>query len=421
VASIAKPAWPRDCTWGQQLKSEAGANELQPARIQALYPNYYLDHGVGHCCKSVLEGMMTAGTKVDMTVLACRPEEKEPFIHRTFPNRGSRYFLGPLALGASRLMRWMFCRRLAPGDVAYFWLSSPPELVACARRRGAFVVREMINCTAEFRRDQFLRAYDLLGWPQPTLNHAAIIAEEREQLLACDAIFCPSPLVLKSVAAYGLKHAACLPSSYGWSRRRFRPHRHGPTPHKGVNVLFVGTVGVRKGAPWLLEAWSRAKIDGTLILAGAIDGEMADHGASLLERPTVSVLGQVTDVASLYNAADIFVLPTWEEGAPLVTFEAMAHGVPLVVTPMAAAGVVTEHEGIIVEPGSVDALVEALVRLAASRDERHQLGTSAFEASKDYEWQRTGERRVLALANALARSSSPVREPGEAPPAMVAE
>lgn len=353
--------------------------------------------------------MGKAGADVDLTVLASLPASREPFIRPTFPNTGSRFLLGALAPAARWVAGRVYRGRVEAGDVAYFWLESPPALVESVQRKGAIAVREMVNCTAAFRHEQFERAYALLGWPSPKLDHASMVAREREELLACDAVFCPSPFVLESVVAYGVRSSACLLGSYGWSGQRFRPHPHRPVPHRGLNVLFVGSVGVRKGAPWLLEAWREARVDGTLILAGGVDQELGGRMWSLLGAPSVRVLGDVDvdEVAELYDRADLFVLPTWEEGAPLVVFEAMAHGLPSIVSPFGGAGVVTAEEGVIVEPGSVDALVAALRRLAADKDARYQLGDAAFETAKRYEWARSGERRLGVLMDVLSRPRAP--------------
>lgn len=377
------------------------------ACVRALFPGYFLDYWVGHSCYSILDGMRDAGAAVDLTVLAHDGSVSDPMVHGVFPNGLSRFLDGPIGEAAKWFMRRRFCQRMQLGDVAYLWLDSSPALAAQARRRGAFVVREMINCTAQCRAEQFKRAYELLGWPEPKFDHVAAIAEEREQLHASDAVFCPNPNVLKSVLDYGINETACIPCSYGWSRKRFQPHEHAPVPHDGLNVLFVGTVGVRKGVPWLLQAWAKAKLRGTLTLAGPVDSEMSERASHLLDQPSVRVLGRVANVAELYNSADFFVFPTWEEGGPMVTFEAMAHGLPCVVTPMGTAGAVSEREGIIVEPGSVDALAEALNRLASSTELRRELGTTAFETSLKYEWKVVGRQRLAALQAALLRRSKP--------------
>jgi glycosyltransferase involved in cell wall biosynthesis len=163
-------------------------------------------------------------------------------------------------------------------------------------------------------------------------------------------------------------------------------------------VLFVGTVDVRKGVPWLLKAWSKAKLRGRLLLAGPVSAEVANGCGDLLSQPNVQCLGHVQDVAIVYDAADMFVLPTWEEGAPLVTLEAMAAGLPCITPAMGTAGAVTDQEGVLVEPGDVDALAEAMARLAADPELRRELGGNARACAQEFTWDKVGRRRFERLA-----------------------
>jgi len=372
--------------------------EDKGTRIEAFFPNYYEDVWVGHSCKAILDGMQFAKADTQLSVLACAKNSEEKNIHPLLPRKLTRLLALPGcdAVAKSMLAR-RFERRLGRDIISYLWLSSPVELVQNARSRGSFVVREMINCSAQMRQRELDRAHDLLGWPNLTTIRDSEIERERKELLACDAVFCPNPMVRQSAREYGVKDDACIDCSYGWSEGRFTPHAHNPIPHDGINVVFAGTIDVRKGVPWLLQAWAQSKIAGTLYLAGRVDDQLSQLGASWLNQSSVKLLGHVKDISSVYNRADIFVFPSWEEGGPMVTLEAMAHGLPCVVTPMGTSGAVTKDEGVVVEAGSVEALTEALVRLANDADLRRQLGNAAFEKSLHYTWSRVGALRLERL------------------------
>ena len=376
----------------------------QPMRLETLFPGYYENSWVGHSCKAILDGMQEAGADTQLTVLACGKGSEEPNIHPAVPRKMLRLLgTAPTQALAEAWLKRSFIRRLGPRSVAYFWLSSPLPLIERARERGNFVVREMINCTAAKRRAELDRAHALLGWENPAPVTDEEIERERSELLACDAVFCPNPMVRQSVLDYGVAPEACIDCSYGWSEARFSPHPHQPEPHAGVNVLFVGTIDVRKGTPWLLQAWQKANIDGTLLLSGRIDDELAKRAGAWFDQTNVRHLGHVSDLSTVYDSADVFVFPSWEEGGPMVTLEAMAHGLPCVVTPMGTSGAVTEQEGIIVEPGSVEALAEALVRLSSSAPLRRELGDAAYRKSLDYTWTKVGALRYERL-KALAEN-----------------
>jgi glycosyltransferase involved in cell wall biosynthesis len=143
-----------------------------------------------------------------------------------------------------------------------------------------------------------------------------------------------------------------------------------------------------KGILELLEAFACLPADaGTLHLAGDESAE-ARYGARVRSRleegdltGRVVVHGSLAreDVAALYRAADVLVLPASRESYGSVWGEAMAFGLPVVGW---RAGnlphlVEDEREGLLVEPGDVEALSRALVRLAFDRDVRTRLGAAA--------------------------------------------
>ena len=101
----------------------------------------------------------------------------------------------------------------------------------------------------------------------------------------------------------------------------------------------------------------------------------------------------------MYRAADVFCFPTWEEGGPQVTLEAMAAGAVPVVTPMGTAGAfdTADDMAIIVPPGDVDALGGALRSLAEDPDRLRYLKQRIQLRAADYHWDRVGERRREAL------------------------
>ena len=78
-------------------------------------------------------------------------------------------------------------------------------------------------------------------------------------------------------------------------------------------------------------------MDADLILAGTPAPELADLVRDHAGSGNVQVVGYVGDVGALFHGADIFVLPTLEEGGPKVTYEAAGCGLPVITTSMGAA------------------------------------------------------------------------------------
>ena len=87
------------------------------------------------------------------------------------------------------------------------------------------------------------------------------------------------------------------------------------------------------------------------------------------------------DIRDRYLDADVFCLPSFAEGIPVVLMEAMALGRPVVTTRIAGIPELVEDgvSGLLVAPGHVEELVEALEALATDPERRRELGERGRE------------------------------------------
>jgi glycosyltransferase involved in cell wall biosynthesis len=94
------------------------------------------------------------------------------------------------------------------------------------------------------------------------------------------------------------------------------------------------------------------------------------------------------DLIGAYQQSDIFFLPSIKELGPLVVMEAMAAGLPEVVTNISGSQDMIHKgvNGIVVEPGAIDEMAEALNRLATNEALRQRFGQANLEKSKYYDW-----------------------------------
>ena len=141
-------------------------------------------------------------------------------------------------------------------------------------------------------------------------------------------------------------------------------------------LLFVGNLSERKGVTDLLQALSCPGFENfqlELVFAGGgdIPRYQADANALGLEK-VVRFTGwsEQNEVAALMAQADILILPSYDEGLPLVILEALANGVAVVCTPVGEIPSVL-HDGetvCFVEPGDVNGLAECLQNLLLRPD-----------------------------------------------------
>src|SRR5439155_12650465 len=197
----------------------------------------------------------------------------------------------------------------------------------------------------------------------------ALAASERRALQQARAVICTSATTAKTlVSDYGLAAARVSVASPGTDPvSPVHPARAGP----GVRRLAVGTVTPRKGHDLLVEALAGVVgLDWTCTIAGSLDRDPA-MVASVRQRiaahrlgDRIALAGEVADIAALYAAADLFVLPSRYEGYGMAFAEALQQGLPVIGTATGAIPeVVPPTAGLLVPPDDVAVLAAALQRL----------------------------------------------------------
>ena len=184
----------------------------------------------------------------------------------------------------------------------------------------------------------------------------------------------------------------------------------------GVNILYLGRLIDCKGPDLLIQAFERASdqdLKGSLTLAG--DGPMRLTCELLRQRSPykdrITLLGSVNGETGemLRDRADIFSshnclgsVSRQEEAFGVSFVEAMAAALPVVSTRNASLPEIIEdgRQGILVEPGDIDAHAHALLRLARDRDLRIQMGLDGWRRARDLfsiEKETASLRQILGL------------------------
>jgi glycosyltransferase involved in cell wall biosynthesis len=168
-------------------------------------------------------------------------------------------------------------------------------------------------------------------------------------------------------------------------------------------ILFLGRIHFKKGLDLLVSAWAelaRKWPEARLVLAGP-DSENTRAGieqriaeAGIADRVTFTGMLDSDMKWSAYAAAACFVLPSYSEGLSTSVLEAMAAGLPIVLTEQSHMPEVSEHQaGWTIQP-RVDDLIDALTAaLSASIGERQQIGSRGRTLVKhNYSWPSVARR-----------------------------
>jgi len=155
---------------------------------------------------------------------------------------------------------------------------------------------------------------------------------------------------------------------------------------QGLRVLFLGNIGIRKGAYDLIRAFGALPEDVRarchLTLAGDGDTDEAQTLAQELGCANrVAIPGWIGKAAveRLLADSDVLVLPSYAEGMAMALVEAMSWGLPVVTTSVGGASEFLEQgrNCLLVSPGDVDGIRDAIANLAHDPESRLQLGLAA--------------------------------------------
>ena len=176
-------------------------------------------------------------------------------------------------------------------------------------------------------------------------------------------------------------------------------------------ILFVSTVEPRKNLPTLLRAFRRLrdnyKSQAALAIAGH-RGWLVEEVDAVVEElklgDAVRFLGGVPneELVHLYNAAKLFVLPSFYEGFGLPPLEAMACGTPVIVSNVSSLPEVVGDAGCLVNPEDVEELTVAMWRLLTDEDLRREMRTKGLLRAQIFSCERTA-RETLSVYRQVAQ------------------
>ena len=177
-------------------------------------------------------------------------------------------------------------------------------------------------------------------------------------------------------------------------------------------VLFVGSLIPRKGLPFLVEAAKKIvkeNAETKFLIVG--DGPLRNQLAASLEAANLSgnfkFLGNFKEDAlpAMYNCADVFVLPSIQEGQGIVLLEAQASGKPVVAFDVGGVNEAVQNKetGLLVNRGSSGELADALLKLLSDNTLREKMGTNGRRfVTENFTWDTCAQKMLKVYYEALA-------------------
>lgn len=306
---------------------------------------------------------------------------------------------------ASRFSKLIDRRTNYGFDMIYGFKGAALEIFKNAAKRGCFLILEQPTVPNEIAARLLAQENEKWGeWvdrPIVADTFTELARREREEWALANHIIAPSQFVKDGLVACGVASAKISVVPYGVDVvAKGTERRTGDGP---LRILFAGEVGLRKGVPAILNALDRFK-------PGEIEIRMAGDiriKPEFLKCRThyCTALGRIarSEMIAEYERADVFVLPSHVEGSATVTYEALAHGLPVITTPNAGSVVTDGQEGRLVPAGDIDALYEAVREYREFPDSVTRHSRSALAAVNRIKFE-TYSSNLLSLLNSLSQS-----------------
>ena len=298
--------------------------------------------------------------------------------------------------------------RARPYDLCFAWSAVPAGLVALMLRRIArlrYLVRVCGPDIPGFEQ-RYKAIYLILSPIIRAVWHgaAAVVAKsagEVEMIRALDGRINVT-LVPNGVDLTTFQPCASIPDD-------------GP-----LRVLCVARLIKRKGQHHLIEAVKRLTDEGiaaTIELVGTGDEQASNQtqvqGLGIGERVRFAGYVPREEIATHYAAAHVFVLPSYNEGMSVATLEAMAAGLPVIVTRTGGTAELVEEKvtGLTFSWADVDTLTAHLRLLATNRALARQMGAASRARAAGFSWDAAADRYLKMFEQMSGCVSAPM--PGE--------
>lgn len=302
--------------------------------------------------------------------------------------------------------RWASRRRDAPARVVVGHSSFATHALREAAAQGSRIICDRGSWHILEQRRIVENEYEKWGLPR---NEAPfydwLVERELSDYDLADLVVVPSTAAARSFERQGVDRQRLQVNPYGVDLRRFHVDEH--AARDAYRIISVGTVSLRKGQQYLIEAYNAVRSSRTsLDLVGALH---KSSGAFLhmASGPDIELTGHVSRsrVAERMQRAAVFALASVEEGLAMVIVEAMACGLPVVVSEATGGSDIVEEgvTGFVVPAGDAQALADRLHFLLSTPDVAREMGMNAARwATQQQGWSMYGER----AANLVRRLAS---------------
>jgi len=276
-------------------------------------------------------------------------------------------------------------------------------IIPHAHEVGAKVLLEQSIAHQVFTRAIMEEEYEKWGIPAKNRIYARPEKEMEWDIEHSDYILTNSDFCASTIRPYTKRPETIRVVYTGVDVNMFKPSLEKPSDE--FTLLFVGGTNIRKGVVYVIKAFRKLGLPAArLVILGSVSKDAPsifhEFGDGVDYVPHVPH----PKVPRIMASASVFVFPSLAEGSARVVGEAMASGLPCIVTPNAGSIIRNGVDGFIVPPRDVDALAEKILYLYENRDLRVEMGYAArARAVNTLTWEHYQSNLVQVYRDTLSR------------------
>jgi len=304
-----------------------------------------------------------------------------------------------------RVFDWNASMVLPQADIFHTWYSQALLSMRQAKKRGQITFLECPNTHPLNMQAIMLEEYQRynISFLPGDKKLLEVALKEFEE---ADFVIVPSQLSYETFIERRFDEKKLLLIPFGVDIQRFKPVTGGKDDV--FRIGFVGQIGLRKGVQYLLEAFNELKLKNSeLVLMGWIHPDITEILKKYSGVSNIIIKNFMLSPESVYHASSICVFPSIEDGFGLVVLEAMACGIPVIVTENVGAKdvVASGEDGFVIGAADVNALKEKIIYFYENREKMIEMGKAAEKKSRLHTWQKSSETLLSAYKSALEKQA----------------
>lgn len=273
-------------------------------------------------------------------------------------------------------------------------------------RTGTICIMEEVNSHVDNQFSIMQEEYRSLGYSKYTEK----IPDHSTRLKAyenADYILCPSEFVRNSFLQRSFPADRLLKVNFGFSPMKNVQRTRVTNKNETFRVLYVGQLHCRKGLRYAIEAFRQLKHPKKeFVIVGAKSGITGLEKMQIPKEVVFTGTLKGEELHEQYRKADVFILPSLEEGLALVQLEALSFGVPLLITTNTGGDDIIDNgvHGFIVPPADHHALRDRLQEMTDNKHLLAEMSEQALHVTDNYGSWDLAVKRLADLLNPILKS-----------------